>query len=224
MTNLAELEKRVEALERRHHNSQETVDEAMRRARLAVEEAAIYSAQWKFVPEPYYTWPLSKRAECLGAPSVHNLCKSLLLENKKASSPSDSFDPTYPKYVLVVLQYAATLDNKMLVNAIRALRPVKERLDDSSFDFRIASEEDNDRLTGYKHNSVTPFGLADDKHVLIVLAEAAASQKFIWMGGGHVHLKLGMAVSDFCRVLQPIVAPISQPRVNFEDDNDDDMS
>lgn len=222
MTDLTELQKRVEALESRHHGSEETVDEAMRRARSAVEEAAVYSARWKFVPEPYYTWPLSKRAECLGAPSVHNLCKSLLLENKKASG-SAKFDPTYPKHVLVVLPYAASLDNKMLVNAVRALRPVKERLDDNNFDFRIASQEDNDRLTGYKHNSVTPFGLADPGNVLIVLAEAAALQKFIWMGGGHVHLKLGMAVSDFCLVLKPIVTRISQPRANYDDNNDDDV-
>ncbi|GAX24983.1 hypothetical protein FisN_2Lh262 [Fistulifera solaris] len=220
MADLAELEKRVEALEVRHHGSQEKVDEAMRRARLAVEDAAIYSACWKFVPEPYYAWPLSKRAECLGATSVHNLCKSLLLDNKKAPD-SAQFDPTYPKHVLVVLPYAASLDNKLLANAIRALRPVKDRLEDNSFDFRIASQNDNDRLTGYKHNSVTPFGIADPNHVLIILAEAAASQKFIWMGGGHVQLKLGMAVSDFCRVLKPVVAPISQPRADFDFSNDD---
>jgi len=217
---LSGLETRITLLEQRHHDSQDiVVDDSMRRARLAVEKAAIYSAHWKFVPEPYYTWPLSERAICLGAPSVHHLCKSLLLDNKKVHG-SAMYDPTYPKYVLVVLQYAATLDAKALVNAIRALRPVKERYDDSRFDFRIASEEDNDRLTGYRYNSVTPFGLAKPDEICLVLSQAVVPRQFIWMGGGHVHLKLGVTVSDFCRALNPIVASISQPRTSYEECDD----
>jgi prolyl-tRNA editing enzyme YbaK/EbsC (Cys-tRNA(Pro) deacylase) len=226
---MEDLEHRVTALERRHFGCEdeskkknhdavrivENVDESMRRARRAVEEAGLYSATWKFVPEPYYTWPLSQRAICLGAPSVRQLCKSLLLENRKAPA-SSKLDPTYPKYVLVVIQYAATLDAKLLVNSIRALRPVKERFDESHFDFRIASEADNDRLTGYQHNSVTPFGLLARDQLVLVLAEAVVPLKFFWMGGGHVHLKLGMSVSNFCQALQPIVAPISQPRIDME--------
>jgi prolyl-tRNA editing enzyme YbaK/EbsC (Cys-tRNA(Pro) deacylase) len=49
----------------------------------------------------------------------------------------------------------------------------------------------------------------------VVLAQAIAElpQRFFWMGGGHVHLKLGVSVTDFQRALQPIVADISQERV-----------
>ena len=215
-----DLEARVTALEIKHYgcfnNKGVQVDDAMRRARRAVEKAELYSATWKFVPEPYYTWPLSQRAKCLGAPTVHHLCKSLLMENKKVDADAP-FDPTNPKFVLIVLQYAAELDNKQLVNAIRALRPVQNRLGDNEFDFRLASEEDNDRLTGYTHNSVTPFGLLDEKNIRIVLAKSIVPLKFFWMGGGHVHLKLRLAVSDFVKALKPIVAPISQPRSNAED-------
>lgn len=217
------LEDRIAALERKHHGCESedhiSVDESMRRARRAVEMARIYSATWKFVPENYYSWPLSQRATCLGAPDVQYLCKSLLMENKKAGSSAGGrpVDPTYPKFVLVVIQYAATLDVRQLVNAIRALRPVKERYDENQFDFRIASEADNDRLTGYRHNSVTPFGLlASREEITIVLSQAVIPLKFFWMGGGHVLLKLGMAVTEFCEALQPIVAPISQPRSEIE--------
>lgn len=213
-TTLEALQARVDALERARFQLPSMishVDKSMRRARLAVERHGLYSATWKFVPEPYYTWPLDERAQCLGANSIHYLCKSLLLENRKAVD--NNSDPTNPKFVLVVIQYATTLDVKKLMNAIRALRPVKDRLDDSQFEFRIASEEDNDNLTGYQHNSVTPFGLLQP--VRIVLSQALVPLKFFWMGGGHVHLKLGMTVTDFCRALDPIVADISEPRIGM---------
>jgi prolyl-tRNA editing enzyme YbaK/EbsC (Cys-tRNA(Pro) deacylase) len=136
-----------------------------------------------------------------------------LLENKKAAAADD--DPTNPKFVLVVIQYAATLDVKKLGTAVRALRrDVKTRLEESAFDFRIASEEDNREITGYEHNSVTPFGLL--KPVPVFVSAALEPLKFFWMGGGHEHLKLGMAFSDFCRALSPIVADISQPRTAME--------
>jgi prolyl-tRNA editing enzyme YbaK/EbsC (Cys-tRNA(Pro) deacylase) len=189
----------------------------MLRARLQVESApCCCSAVWKFVPEPYYTWELPQRAVALGASSIYQLCKSLLMDNKKV--PADqTHDPTNPKFVLVILQYAATMDNQKLVNAVRALRPVQDRLDVSQFDFRIASEQDNSALTGYEHNSVTPFGLLQQEKVPIILSAAVADLGFFWMGGGHVHLKLGMAVTDFVRALNPIVVSVSNPRAIGDD-------
>jgi prolyl-tRNA editing enzyme YbaK/EbsC (Cys-tRNA(Pro) deacylase) len=149
------------------------------------------------------------------------------MENKKwspttSTAPAATHDPTNPRFVLVVIQYAATLDPRKLVAAIRALRPnVKDRLDDGRFDFRIASPEDNDRLTGYSHNSVTPFGMlaasAGSEAVPVLLCHAIVPLKSFWMGGGHPNLKLGMAVSDFCSALNPIVADVSQPRVGTGD-------
>lgn len=214
---LQDLEARVSALEAKRFASKGgptvEVDEALRRARKDVENKHCYSAVWKVVPTPYYTWSLSQRADYLGASSIHHLCKSLLMENKKASATSTTPDSKdNPKYILVIVQYAATLDVKKLTRAIRSLRPVKERLDESQFDFRIASTEDNDRLTGYQHNSVTPFGLASPSSVCMVLSQAVADLGFFWMGGGHVHVKLAMTTKDFCQALSPIVADISEPR------------
>jgi prolyl-tRNA editing enzyme YbaK/EbsC (Cys-tRNA(Pro) deacylase) len=233
-SDLAELQARIEHLERiRFARSAPTaatdddddspdrvvvtVDDSMRRARAAVERAGLYSARWRWVPAPYYTWTLPERARELGASSTLQLCKSLLLDNKKCrvSQADNVDDPTYPKFVLVVIQYGATLDVKKLTATIRARRPVPTRYDVGRFDFRIASAEDNDRVTGYAHNSVTPFGLVTHGTVPVVLAQAIAElpQRFFWMGGGHVHLKLGVSVTDFQRALQPIVADISQERV-----------
>lgn len=202
-----DLETRIAKLEQARYKCPDgiSVDESMCRARSDVEKKGIYSASWKWVPPSYYDWTLEERAKTLDAPSTALLCKSLLMENKQ----SDGKDPTNPQFVLVVIQYMASLDTRKLASAIRSLRPnVKERLDYSQFDWRIADPADNDRLTGYSFNSVTPFGLKEQ--VPIVLTAAVLPLYFFWMGGGHVHLKLGMAVSDFVKGTNPIIADINQ--------------
>jgi len=212
------LLQRVEALEKKRFacpHDDVVIDEQMRRARLAVEQASLYSTNWKWVAKEYYTWPLAGRAKALGAPSTDYLCKSLLMENRKAPEEKDTQDPTNPRFVLVVLQYEATLDTKKLINAIRALRPVPDRLDATTdFDIRIASEEDNSRITGYDNNAVVPFGLLQP--VPIILSAPIMPLRYFWMGGGHVHLKLRMTVDDFSKALNPIVADISQPRTSSD--------
>lgn len=218
-----ELLDRVERLEGAYFECPDgvQVSEQMRRARNAVESTSkLYSARWKWVPPDYYTWSLSERAVCLGASSPDYLCKSLLMENKKVKeSDSSKSDPTNPKFVMVVIQYGATLDMRKLVTSIRALRPVKMRLEDNQYDFRIASAEDNDKITGYTHNSVTPFGLLRPG-IPILLCQAIVPLKHFWMGGGHVHLKLGMPVADFCAAVNPIIADVSQPRSGTTDTAD----
>ena len=117
--------------------------------------------------------------------------------------------------LLVVIQYEAELDTKKLMTSIRKLRPVGEkRLEESQFDLRVTSSEDNDRITGYAHNSVTPFGLKEA--VPIILSSAIVPYGYFWMGGGHVHLKLGMAVSDFLKVPNVQVMDLSVPRISEE--------
>ena len=206
---IEDLETRVVKLEQARYKCPDgvLVDDSMQRARTAVEQKQVYSAVWKWVPSSYYDWSYEERAKTLGAPTTDMLCKSLLMENKTVDPNSN--DATNPKFVLVVIQYVASLDEKKLASAIRSLRPnVKDRLDYSKFDWRIAESADNDRLTGYLHNSVTPFGLKEE--VPIVLTSAVLPLYFFWMGGGHVDLKLGMAVSDFIKALNPIVADINK--------------
>eukprot|EP00521_Asterionellopsis_glacialis_P002186 CAMPEP_0195258498 /NCGR_PEP_ID=MMETSP0706-20130129/7437_1 /TAXON_ID=33640 /ORGANISM="Asterionellopsis glacialis, Strain CCMP134" /LENGTH=215 /DNA_ID=CAMNT_0040311883 /DNA_START=52 /DNA_END=699 /DNA_ORIENTATION=+ len=207
---MEELETRIIKLEQIRYGRKD-VDASMRRARESVERKGIYSAVWKWVPDNYYEKTLEQRSKILGAPSVRNLCKSLVLENRAWAENGNP--QTNPRFVMVVVQYAATLDVKKLTTAIRALRTnVQDRIDVSKFDFRVASSEDNDRLTGYSHNSVTPFGLLEEKSLPIVLASSIVPEKFFWMGGGHIHLKLGMAVSDFSQATGAVVADISHPR------------
>jgi prolyl-tRNA editing enzyme YbaK/EbsC (Cys-tRNA(Pro) deacylase) len=194
---------RVTALEQKRYQCPKgtQVDESMRRAREQVERLTLYSSNWKWVPESYYDWSLEQRAKVLKARTTHMLCKSLLLENKKV---------TNPRFMLVVIQYETTLDVKKLTTSLRKLRPVADRLDESNYDLRVASPEDNDRITGYQFNSVTPFGLQEP--VMIILSSEIVPYSYFWMGGGHVHLKLGMSVSDFMKLGNVQAMDLSVPR------------
>jgi prolyl-tRNA editing enzyme YbaK/EbsC (Cys-tRNA(Pro) deacylase) len=215
LVSLKVLEDRVTALEKKRLKCPKDVpvDDSIRRARQHVESSSLnlFSASWKWVPPKYYDLTLPERQKILGASSTCMLCKSLLLENKKvAENPALEDAATNPRFMLVVIQYDATLDVKKLATSFRKLRPVAERLDVSQFDFRVASSEDNDRITGYAHNSVTPFGLK--QAVPIILSEAIVPLNYFWMGGGHVHLKLGMSVSDFTKLPNVKVMDLSVPR------------
>lgn len=182
------------------------------RARNAVTSKKIYSSVFKWVPEDYYTFTLSKRAEILGASSTFQLCKSMLMENRSFDSSLGAEHNA--KFYLVILQYETSINNKKLQSEIRALRPVAKRLDLNKFDFRVASAEDNSRLTGYSHNAVTPFGMLED--VTVILSKAIVDHgdmtKFIWMGGGHIHCKVGMAVPDFIRSKNPLILDVTDSR------------
>jgi prolyl-tRNA editing enzyme YbaK/EbsC (Cys-tRNA(Pro) deacylase) len=215
-TSSISLEARIIALERQRFQCPKDIQvddfHSVRRARQHVEQhlPLLSSANWKWVPPKYYDWSLEQRAKILNTSSTQGLCKSLLLENKKVD---DTTDTTNPKFMLVVLQYEATLDVKKLATSIRKLRPVEQRLDESQFDLRVASVEDNDRITGYSHNSVTPFGLLEAaNNVPIYLSSAIINNGYFWMGGGHVHLKLGMSVADFLKVSNVQVMDLSVPR------------
>ncbi|KAG7343701.1 aminoacyl-tRNA editing domain containing protein [Nitzschia inconspicua] len=209
------LEDRIVALERKQYSCPaeiQEVDESMRRCRQEVERLGLYSVNWKWVPESYYDCPLTQRAKILQAPSTEFLCKSLLLENKKATNNTVDFIYN-PQFVLVVLQYDAELDTDLLTKSVRRLtQSVEDRLDASHFDWRVADASDNDRITGYQFNSVTPFGLLQE--VPIYLSSTVAKLGYFWMGGGHVHLKLGIAVSDFLKVKNVKVMDVSVERTS----------
>lgn len=127
------------------------------------------------------------------------------------------------RFFLVVLQYNAEIDAKKLETEIRALRPATSRLDPPKFNLRLASEEDNARITVYSHKAVTPFGLLEK--VPIILAKAIVTNmdmtQFIWMGGGHIHLKVGVAVKEFINFTKSMVLDVTNVRKTLCDNETD---
>jgi len=213
---LVKIGQRISELEKIHYCdiSSNQLDKCIIRARRSVEQKQCYSAQWKWVPSNYYDLNLSQRAELLSAFDTRQLCKVVLMENRNY----DSTVCTNEQFFLIVVQYDATISTQKLQREVRCLRPPKTRLDVSKFNFRLANEVDNDRLTGYQHNSVSPFGLLpvaaqNGKCVPIILSAAIVKTvNFIWMGGGHVDLKLGMSINDFSNALKPLILDVSDER------------
>ena len=194
---LAALEKRVKRIEDRRAGGART---ALRAARAATDCVAT-----RWVPDDYYGRSMRDRSKLLNC-DVRQMCKSMLLENKQWRG-TDEFDPNNAKYYLVVVQYAATFD----AGRLRSALVERTKLPAKAFNFRVADEKDNDRLSGFKHNAVTPFGFAESR-VPVVLSDVAAKMGFIWMGGGHEAFKLGVPVDAFLACFKPWVLDCSTAR------------
>lgn len=79
----------------------------------------------------------------------------------------------------------------------------------------------SNRLTGFYHNGVSPYGLLTDIPVVLCNECLNISPSYIYMGGGKVDVKLGVSVKDFIRSTNAIVGKVSIQRIK-SDINDDD--
>ena len=228
---LAALEAKITVLEKSSWSkltgdddvAADNITKELKRVRRHVQQSNCFSSTWKHCPSNYYSLSLDERKVILGAKSTSQLCKGCLFENKNYKPNENNegdtkggVDPTNSKYYLVVVQYVESINTKKLASELRGLRPVgANRFDPNYFvDMRLASEEDNAKLTGFQHNGVSPFGMLDNNSIPIVLCKSVINirPKFIWMGGGHPDWKLGMAVTEFVKGLNAIVLDISEPR------------
>lgn len=72
-------------------------------------------------------------------------------------------------------------------------------------------------LSGFPHNGVSVFGGLSRVPVIISEAILAMRPAYIWMGGGHPLLKLGIDPVELVDRLGVIVADISVPRFDIRD-------
>ena len=68
----------------------------------------------------------------------------------------------------------------------------------------MASQEDNDRLTGFKHNAVSPVATACPLQVVLPVAlvqglPSSTGEQYCWLGGGHVDTKLRLPLNEAVR-------------------------
>lgn len=74
---------------------------------------------------PYYEKPLEFRAERLKAPSMHHLCKTMVMENTRAPEELSKIDdPRASKYFMVLVQYTASIDTNKLGQFVHKVRNV----------------------------------------------------------------------------------------------------
>ena len=72
--------------------------------------------------------------------------------------------------------------------------------------------QESEASAGFQHNSVSPFGSIHTFPIIMAANISKVAPAFIWMGGGHTDLKLGMSLTDVQHELKPIVADVSDPR------------
>lgn len=149
------------------------------------------------VPAQYYDEDLPFRAACVGAPSVHHMCKTICMENTRCTR-DDCEDPVNSRWYLVLVQYTARLSQQKLERFLHQRNNEGGRkVAKKAFHMRLAKEEDSERLTGYEHGAVTPFGTAVRVPVLVSREmETLAPGGEFWLGGGEVDLKMRVSYGE----------------------------
>ena len=60
---------------------------------------------------------------------------------------------------------------------------------------RLLKPQENEEMTGYKHNAVEPFMMTT--RLPCIISKAISENRFFWLGGGHVDLKIRVSVEEF---------------------------
>jgi len=72
--------------------------------------------------------------------------------------------PFYHKYVCVIIQYSTSLNNEKLIKVLKNYQNsnCEQKAPRKGFHYRLADEEEALKLSGYRHNAVTPFMLTQE--------------------------------------------------------------
>ncbi|CAH0479147.1 unnamed protein product [Peronospora belbahrii] len=178
--------------------------EGVNRVRKHLQREKVTSAMLKTAPSDYYSWHLDPRAKLLGCKTCH-LCKSIIMENV-ACLNNGIEDSLNSRYYCVVLQYNSKLDAEQLRRFVRHNISEVNRPSKKKFNFQHAQGEMAEKLTGFRHNGVSPFGMQTPIPVIVAGDVAALKPAFIWLGGGAENVKLRISVQDIVMALGARVA------------------
>ncbi len=109
-----------------------------------------------------------------------------------------------------------------VADALQRLRAGDQRAHRRRPRLQLAPAEASDRLTGFAHNAVSPFGMLAAVPVLVCSRLLALRPAYVFLGAGEVDLKLGLSVSALVEALRPIVVTISDPRDGSGPKDEDD--
>jgi hypothetical protein len=168
-------------------------------------------ASFAVAPSDYYSWSLEQRRDLLKAESVNHLFKSVIMHNSKADHTNYD-DPLFSKYYMILVQYTASTNNEKLIKAFRKLTQDKtgKAIAKKKINFRLVPEDVSAELSGFGHNAVSPLGILSK--IPIVLTHEALQLEYMWLGGGHVDLKMKVKVKDFVAHFKPLIIDFTNPR------------
>lgn len=170
-------------------------------------------ASFAVAPSDYYSWSLEQRRALLKANSVNHLFKSVIMHNSKADHKNFA-DPLFSKYYMIIVQYTAVTNNEKLINAFRKMTQEKtgKPIARKKINFRLVPEDVSAKLSGFGHNAVSPLGMVSK--IPIVLTHEALKLEYMWLGGGHVDLKMRVNVKDFVDHFKPLIIDFTNPRTD----------
>ncbi|KAL9658743.1 hypothetical protein ABK040_005898 [Willaertia magna] len=179
-------------------------------------------ATFSQVPSDYYQRTLEERREILKTKSIHQLCKSLILENSKCPN-QDNSNPKNPKNYLVIIQYTAKFNSKKLIKVVRDLNGGK--LGKKQFVYSLADNQKAFDLTGFEFNGVSPIPLPTHEHYKIPIfidkkiMDLECGQ--FWIGGGAEDWKILFNCDEFAKIMNPcFVCDITYDGDEEETDNE----
>ena len=174
-----------------------------------VQKLCFKFANFSQVPKDYYSRPLEARRDLLQTASMHQLCKSLILENSKCVL-SDCSVRTNSKYYCVIVQYSAKFNSKKLTKYVRELNQGK--LGKKQFVFSLTDAPKAFELTGYEFNGVSPVALPEKENINIPIVldkKIVDEHKQFWIGGGSEDWKILFNTDEFIKIYNPFVTSIT---------------
>ena len=209
---------------------------AVSRIKTFCQATCLTSSLFMWVPSEYYTKPLQWRRDMLQAPSIHFLCKCIVLENthfedrknceelesQNTKGATHSNRTTCLKrFVIAVFQYTQKFDAEQLMKFFRQKNPTEGK---RSFNFRVAPLEVSQELTGCTKNAMVPFCFPastlnpEGAAIQVVLDEKVTKLKpeYLWIGGGDVDCKLRISLADFEAATRPFVVDFTTPLAEDE--------
>lgn len=170
-------------------------------------EHKLHSAQLAWVPSDYYSHSLQWRRDILKADSISHLCKTILLENTHCTI-DDCSNPKNSRYYMVLFQYVEKFDAELVM---RTVKNWNENIGKKKFNFRLASSETSEKLTGFTHGAVVPFCTPTSIPLIMSSAILDLSPPYIWVGAGHQDCKLRVDVQEFIEKINPEIASFTTP-------------
>jgi hypothetical protein len=130
-----------------------TIAMAASRMKSLCARLSLHSARLCAVPSHYYSLALHERAALVSAPSIDHMCKTVVFENTK-STVVDNQDPFHSRFYAVIVQYTSEVSMSKFENfAFNLAQQNGRTVSKRRFHWRLASQEDSFRLTGYVNNA-----------------------------------------------------------------------
>ena len=160
------------------------------------------SAKFARVRGDYYEQEMVWRRDVIGAASVMQLCKSMIMENTKVKDKTveECREAGRVKYVCVVVQYdGPNLNREKLTDVVQAMEGSKA-VGKKQYNMRMVDGDVSAALSGFEHNAVTPLGMATPLPVVLSARIAKVPDGQLWLGGGEPDLKLRVDGDEFIKV------------------------